>query len=38
MEKKSISTNDYYQQTIADGKGPVKSLASWLVNYIDSQH
>ena len=38
MEKKSISTNDYYQQTIADGKGSVKSIASWLVNYIDSQH
>ena len=28
MEKKSVSTNDYYQQTIADGKGSVKSIAS----------
>ena len=38
MEKKSVSTNDYYQQTIADGKGSVKSIASWLINYLESQH
>ena len=38
MEKKSVSTNDYYQQTIAYGKGSVKSIASWLINYLESQH